>query len=562
MDNPEKIKNQEWLNDPEERKKRFGQLGLLGNQRYSELSDEEQQYLGMDDAERKQIQESYYVFQDNRNIPLEDFDKNKRPYINAFMGWYNLLSDSITSPNGQYTRRLNIALTDAILNLDIPSDNLRKIILLMSEDDTPNFAKQMISFRIQHPVSRLSDEFKDSETKRSLSTGEGTTERYIQSPVLRKTIFDDCRVEGKYGEYGAEEIIYKDLLKCAFESAGKNIEQFLDKLSGGEYMMRAIMCWPDSNEPIGRYYSDKDLNDFQTLIRQLHSMYYQTKKGEKEEYNPSLHNKYKNYGQRSIAQVKAEIQIIYNEFQPTERHNLGDKIIQNFCYPIGIKNMLEAYDYIEDSKMRSFFRHRKMLQDGKIGQIKKGDIVKSILSSDYLPYILENGVLSKEYLGVGEASDCTPLDTDVSMIMEESRDLRSALSRTSAAAFSDMKESENRHLSGAKESVFLVFHKDNRFIKYDNNITLFDEDKYEICGYGGGNVIRNGDVDDMEHYDEYWYTDDRGIRTGIPSSEIDYIATDERSANKVIKAVKESGLHIPVTNLDGNLIYNPFESQN
>ena len=56
-----------------------------------------------------------------------------------------------------------------------------------------------------------------------------------------------------------------------------------------------------------------------------------------------------------------------------------------------------------------------------------------------------------------------------------------------------------------------------------------------------------------------FYEDDYGIRTGIPSSEIDYIATDEKSAQKVIDSVKESGLYIPVTDLDGNLIFNPFK---
>ena len=56
-----------------------------------------------------------------------------------------------------------------------------------------------------------------------------------------------------------------------------------------------------------------------------------------------------------------------------------------------------------------------------------------------------------------------------------------------------------------------------------------------------------------------FYEDVYGIRTGIPSSEIDYIATDEKSAQKVIDAVKESGLYIPVTDLDGNLIFNPFK---
>ena len=560
MNNSEKTKNREWLNDPEERNKRLGELGLSENQRYSELSDEEQQYLNMDDAERKKIWRSYYLFQDNRDIPLEDFDKNKRPYINAFMGWYNILSNSITSPSDQYTQQLNIALTDAILNLDIPSDKIRKIILMMSESDTPNFAKQMVSFKIQHPIDKLSDEFEDSETKRSLSSGEGTIYRIVQSPILRKTIFDNHEVKGKYSGYGTEEIIYRDLLKCALESGGKNIEQFLGKLSGGEYMMRAIMCWPDSDELIGRYYSEKDLNDFQTLIRQLHSMHYQTKKSEKEEYDSSLHNKYENYGKRTISQVKTEIQTIYDEYKPNEKNGIGDRVVQSFCHPLGIDSIMEAYDYIENSKMRSFFRHRNMLQNGEIGQIRKGDIVKSVISSDYLPYILENGVLSKEYLGVGEASDCTPLDTDVSMILEEPKDLRNAISKTSAAAFSAIGGTTGQHFYGSKENIFLVFRNDERFKKYDNDTTIFDEDKYELCGYGGGNVIKNSDVDEMEHYDEHWYMDDRGIRTGIPSSEIDYIATDGKSAQKVIDTVKESGLYIPVTDLDGNLIFNPFKT--
>ena len=112
---------------------------------------------------------------------------------------------------------------------------------------------------------------------------------------------------------------------------------------------------------------------------------------------------------------------------------------------------------------------------------------------------------------------------------------------------------------GAEESIFLIFRNDTRFEKYDIDTVTFDEDKYEICGNGGGNVTKNSDVDDMEHYDEYWYMDDCGIRTGILSSEIDYIATDEKSAEKVVNAVKQSDLYIPITDLDGNFIFNPFK---
>ena len=560
MDNPEKPKSQEWLKNDEERNRRLGQLGLPKSQDYSELSQEERQFLNMDDSERKEILESYSIFQDNRDIPYEDFDKNRRSYVNTFIGWYNLLSDFITSPNNQYTRQLNMALTDAVLNLGIPSEKIQKIILMMSEDDTPNFAKQMAAFKIQHPINRLSDEFEDSENRRSLSTGSGTTERRIQSPILRKTIFENQKVESKRGqEYDTEEMIYRDLLKCAFKSGGKNIERFLDKLSGGDYMMRAIMRWPDSDEPIGRYYSKEDLDDFQTLIRQLHSMHYQTKNGEKEEYNSSLHNKYRDYGGRSIAQVKAEIQTIYDEYQPDETFTLGDRVIQSFCYPLGIKSISDAYDYISNSQMHSFFRHRNLIQTGEVGQVHKGDLIKSAVHANFLPSLLENGVISKEYLGVGEYSDCTPLDTDVSIVSEEPKGLRNAISEASAAVFSAMGRITGKH-SYNKENVFLIFHNDERFEKYNNGATSFDEDKYEICGNGGGNVMKNEDVDEFEHWEEFWYMDDRGIRTGIPSSEIDYIATDEKSVEEVIKAVKESGLYIPVTDLDGNLIFNPFKS--
>ena len=553
MNNSEKLKNQEWLKNDKERKRRFGALGLSENQDYSELPKEEKHFLNLSQEERDYIQLSATVINGKYD------NEKKRDYIGQFMEIYDDLSSAFTSPDKNQTNKLNLSLTDAILSLDIPVEEIQKIAGLMSEDDTPFFMKQMATFKIQHPIDNLASEFTNPYHMQTLSTGYGNSDiRRVQSNVLRRALARQI-TRDKYGEkYNAEMIIYHDLLKCAFESGGKNIERFLNKLSGGEYMMRAIMCWPDSNEPIGRYYSKKDLDDFQTLIRQLHSMYYQTEEGRKEAYDTSLHNKYYDYSGRTIAGVKSEIRKIYEEYRPDKYRTLSDQVIQKLCSPLGIKSLSDAYGYLENSKSHSWFRHRKIVETGEVGQIRRGDLVKSIVSSNYLPYILENGVLSKEYLGIGEASDCTPLDTDVSMILEEPYGLRDALSKTSAAAFSDMEESENRHMGGAKESIFLIFHNDKRFERIKGEEGIFSKNKYEICGHGGGNVIKNGDLD--EYDDGYWYMDDFGIRTGIPSSEIDYIATDEKSAQKVISAVKESGLYIPVTDLDGNLVFNPFKN--
>lgn len=97
--------------------------------------------------------------------------------------------------------------------------------------------------------------------------------------------------------YNAEMIIYRDPLKCAFESDG---------------------------------------NDLQALIRQLYSMHYQTKE-EKEGYDTSLHNKYYDYGGRTIAGVKSEIRKIYEEYQPDNCRTLSDQVVQRFCSPLGNK---------------------------------------------------------------------------------------------------------------------------------------------------------------------------------------------------------------------------------
>ena len=544
MNNPEKPKTQEWLKNHEERKRRFGYLGLSEDQDYSGLPKEEKHFLNLNQEER-----DYIYF--SATIINHKYDNDEREYIKQFMEIYDDLSSTFTSPDKNQTSKLNLSLTDAILSLDIPVEEIQKITCLMSEDDTPFFVKQMATFKIQHPIDRLLSEFSsDYWNRQTMSTGEYQDGKQIQSSVLRRALSGQIARDEKGKMYNAEMIIYRDLLKCAFESGGKNIERFLDKLSGGEYMMRAIMSWPDSNELIGRYYSEKDLDDLQALIRQLHSMHYQTKE-EKEGYDASLHNKYYNYGGRTIAGVKSEIQKIYEEYQPDNYRTLSDQVVQRFCSPLGIKSLAQAYDYLEDSHSYSWFRHREIVESGKVGKIEKGDFVKSIVSSDYLPYILETGVLSKEFLGTGEASDLTPLDTDVSMVLEESSNLRNTLSATSAASFSGM-----NNPSSNWESVFFIIRNDERFEKVDKNSPVFNESKYEICGHGGGKVMKNGDLD--EYDDGFWYEDDYGIRTGIPSSEIDYIATDEKSAQKVIDAVKESGLYIPITDLDGNLIFNPF----
>ena len=567
MNTHEKSGNQEWLNDAEVRNMRFGQLGLSENQKYAELSAEEKQFLNMDYYDRRFIDRSLEHYGSNHDIPFNERESIRRDYINDYLKWYNHLSGAFVAPDGKSSKDLTMALTDALFSLDVSAEKLQKINILMAEPDTPYFAKQMATFTILYPDLKAS--FKGGEMgDEGIPTAYNSADKYICSPVISEAIEEGSTKSEKGRSYKAEDIIYHDILKCAFMSGGKNVEQFLDKLSGGTDMMHAIMCWPGSDESIGNYYSKRDLNVLQTLIRQLHSIHYQTQSGDKENYTASLNSIKKSpneFRNTSITDMKADIQKIYDEYRPTKRYDLADRVVRSFCHPLGIKNLSEAYEFLDHMQERSYYRHEELIASGKVGQIKNGDFIKSVGDSEYLPYLLESGVLAKEYLGIGAPSDCTPLDTDVAKITNSSQGLRQSIRQSVASAFSGMGDDngDHRYVSEDADNIFLIFNNDRRFINNtinnDNKPSFeYQRNKYEVFPALEHFVVKNQYVDD----DDAFYYDDYGIRTGIPSSEIDYIATDEKSAAKVIEAVRESGLFIPVTDLDGDIIYNPFNHGN
>lgn len=588
MNNPEKQKSQEWLNNDKERNRRFGQLGLSNGQDYSELSTEEKQFLDMDYRDREFIEDSLDSFINNHDdISYKEGQSHRREYINNFMKWYNHLSGAFTSPDKKSSDRLTMAFVDSLLSLNTPPEKLKKINLLMLEPDTPNFAKQMATFKVLYPDLKAS--FANS-TERKETAYNNNGGGYVSSPVLIN-IDQFGGVKDESGHlHKAEDIIYRDILKCAFSSSGENVRHFLDKLSSGTFMMSAIMCWPDSEEQIGKYYSKEDLESLQTLIRQLHSIHYQTASGDKESYDESLisiNNSRDEFRKKPISEVKNDIQKIYDEYKPTKRYDLADRVVRSFCYPLDIKSLSEAYDRLNISQAESYARHKSLVLNGEIGKIHNGDFVKALGSSDYLPYLLESGILAKEYLGIGASSDCTPLDTDVAMVTDDTSGLKNAIRRSCAAAFSGMGNDDNSiyYAGDNAENVFLIFRNDKRFSVnssgYDwDNDTYYDHndnalDKYKKQHRYYGDIVYEANKYEvfppLEHYvvkkrgneeknvKTEFYEDDYGIRTGIPSSEIDYIATYEKSAKKVINAIKESGLYIPVTDLDGNLIFNPFK---
>ena len=160
-------------------------------------------------------------------------------------------------------------------------------------------------------------------------------------------------------------------------------------------------------------------------------------------------------------------------------------------------------------------------------ELEEGDYIKGIQGGIlYLGNILQNGSVSKEYLGSSAGSDATPLDTDLSRIMTSEGTNRDKILLTEASTYGN---------------IWFVLKNDDRFqvTRGEEQVEEQDikrSDKLEVFLTG---VVGKG------HY---------GIRTGFSSSDINYIVV-EKYDEKVAMEIVINGFYIPIADKDGKIIF-------
>lgn len=198
-----------------------------------------------------------------------------------------------------------------------------------------------------------------------------------------------------------------------------------------------------------------------------------------------------------------------------------------FCGFIGINTLNQAKEWISFKIKIADERNRNAANSEM--KLERGDFIKGIGGITYLRNILQNGSVSKEFLGASATSDATPLDTDVSMIMESEGTNAEKIGRTAANGYGP---------------IYFVLKNDDRFITTRNNSESLnvenDMSKIEVFYTG---VLGQG------HY---------GIRTGFSSSEINYIVMDNYD-ERVGLEIAMNGFYIPVANKEGKIIFSPKE---
>lgn len=420
------------------------------------------------------------------------------------------------------------AFAQQLLRINLDDDqkmfeNLDRIEDVFIHNNVPFVSKAFLSFQILHPQSRLDSDFKFGE--------ESTI-----SPVLKKA----AATEKDGGIYSIaqsrEAIIFSDLLRASFGSNNRSIKEYLKIIQKGQNLVDELttgqMSWDRFKSVHDGEMGPDAKSDYDTLnvfAQHMNTMYNNTRMGRD---NP----------RRMTGDIRQDITELTTAFSSSERHSLADRIVRSFAYFAGIKDFDNATSLLAEKTSSADKRNREAVMNGI--RLEQGDFIKGIGSVRYLSNILQNGSVAREFLGDSAGSDMTPLDTDLSVILEHSSSIEDGLNKTDANDYGPvwlvLKGDENR----AGEKRFSI----TRRSPSESNQTVEAPDSDGIEAFYTG-------VLGLSHY---------GIRTGFGSSEIDYFVTDNGSTNGTPNSqtvgleVALNGFYIPVVDKSsGEVVFSP-----
>ncbi|GEM_PF-6887889 len=207
--------------------------------------------------------------------------------------------------------------------------------------------------------------------------------------------------------------------------------------------------------------------------------------------------------------------------------SVEDRVSQMFLKPARFNDVKEVLDEMKQSKelakKRNFENYNSIIKGDF--SCEEGDLVKGVdaASSDF---ILEFGMTAGEFLGVDAGSDQTPYDSDFIRIPEKSED----------KSFID----NINHYSIRWGDIDLIIKNRGQFSETSQGEGAeYDVSKFEI--FNSGVMNRN-------HY---------GVRTGLPSTEIDLIVSRDNRNKNLFLNIAKNGFYIPVVDEKGRVVFDP-----
>ncbi len=393
-----------------------------------------------------------------------------------------ILRLSLSNSSEMFTFRYELA--SQLLNSNNPLESLNKIENVFIKNNIPVVGKIYSCFDILHP------DFQGFNFESSTI-----------SPVLKKSSTTSKKI-----------IVFSDLIKASFGSNNRSVNDYLKNIEFGSNLYESMK----SGQVQFDLLSEMEKHELLIFRNHLSTLYDNTMKGKSENDTFISSENILN----DILELSKRLSL-----DGTLDYNLADRVIKMFCGFAGIDTLEQAKRYVEKKVKTADLRNREASNSDMI--LTQGDFIKGIGDIKYLGNILQNGSVSKEYLGSCAGSDSTPLDTDVSMITSAEGTIKEKMSATAANDYGP---------------IWFVLKNDDRFITTRTNSETLDVkrdlSKMEVFYTG---------VLGQDHY---------GIRTGFASSEINYIVM-ENYDSRVGLEIAMNGFYIPVANKEGKIVFTP-----
>jgi len=340
------------------------------------------------------------------------------------------------------------------------------------------------------------------------------------SPTLLKYATAEDTILGKeaeklYGDrtYAVEMLMYADLLKTTLASNDKSFIEYIENIEKGNVIFLELIEDKKSVENL----SSEDKYVLNTYIYHLENLY--------NKENPS--NKMKLLGN-----LEEDLYLLLELYKDKDVWKIPDQIIKNNYYSyLGIKTLQELKELMIKQKQEA---NANSIEYAKVPlRLEKGDLIKGIGDIKYFDTIIQNGSVSKEFLGGDVGSDLTPFDTDLSLITIQKESNEKSLSSVDANGYGP---------------IFFVIK--NAIGKY-NCTRGKDVDSFEL-------VETPEQIAKIEMFRTVLSDTHYGIRTGFATSQVNYICCEkEFLIDKIGVVLAKNGFYIPVVNLEGKLLFTP-----
>ena len=431
----------------------------------------------------------------------------------------------LSNSNASELAERSEAFADELLKLDtdkIP-EALDKIEDIYIHNHLPYVGKNYLVFRTMHPSANLENDFYFGSS--------GTI-----SPVLQQAT-GDIR-SGKLDQMlnSRDTIIISDLLRASFGSNNRSIREYLAGLKQGQILIDQLnsgeLSWETFNQsPNSMDQATKaDYDTLSAFAWHLATIYNSTLPGKEHPYQLIHQQPDQSTEDQSIPPnaLQTDFANLTSLIKPNGRYSLADRAVRYFAHFVGIEDLAGAERYMDDAVKKADIRNRKTaeyLTTTSGPKLQPGDLVKGMGGTRgsgirYLSYLFQNGSISKEYLGDSSRSDTTPLDTDLSVVLNYSGDTRTidhVISSMLADGYGCGLWSVLRSDEVTGEDRFIITRRDKREVGQD----IYDPDndpdsRHKREATTKLEAFATG-VDGYGHY---------GIRTGFGMNAVDFFVSD------------------------------------